>query len=569
MKLPESLTIILPYLLKWIKGSSFPWNRAIVIAVLSCFFIINSQSVRAQSSGDYRSVASGNWNNPAIWQTYNGVSWVPASSAPGLTADAGTVQIMNNTTVTLNVNVNGFTINELIIGDRSGGNDTLLIPDNGEIDLNVNDLIVEVDGILEWEKNGNIYLPAGSRVINQGGTISTSKSCNASQVIYIGTDKFSTCNGNGGSDYSFEDLEESLPPPNSDGDLDECAENPIQTLTASATPPQNAYVVWYANETGGSEVSPTWNTIGTTTYWAESVDDVDSSRRSIFRTPVQLTLRPSPTISVSSSPTCNLLTNTYSLEVTVSGGTVSSTDGTVTDLGGNEWRVSNVPDGTDIVVTVTETNGCTADLQVTSPNCGCPVVNAPNSDGDVRYCEGDPIPALSVTVGPGETADWYDAASGGTLLQVANTDYTPASTGVYYAEARNQVTGCVSSSRTAISLSEDTAMTVVQGGDQTVFSGDSVIFSGVSTGADTYQWEVSEDNGATFQPLSDNAEYSGTTTPDLQLAPVDLDKQGYLYRLEVSHSTSACPAVTSNSARLNIRLRTLILNRNVTKKVTN
>lgn len=32
--------------------------------------------------GDYRTVGSGNYNNPAIWQTWNGVAWVPATVKP-------------------------------------------------------------------------------------------------------------------------------------------------------------------------------------------------------------------------------------------------------------------------------------------------------------------------------------------------------------------------------------------------------------------------------------------------------------------------------------------------------
>ena len=37
----------------------------------------------AQVSGDYRSnVASGNWNATSSWQTFNGTSWVAASSTP-------------------------------------------------------------------------------------------------------------------------------------------------------------------------------------------------------------------------------------------------------------------------------------------------------------------------------------------------------------------------------------------------------------------------------------------------------------------------------------------------------
>jgi hypothetical protein len=60
---------------------------------------------------------------------------------------------------------------------------------------------------------------------------------------------------------------------------------------------------------------------------------------------------------------------------------------------------------------------------------------------------------LSASVGGGETVDWYDASTGGTLLLSSSTSYTTpsiSSTTIYYAEARNTTTGCVSSTRTAV-----------------------------------------------------------------------------------------------------------------------
>ncbi|MDC6351867.1 hypothetical protein PP178_09905 [Zeaxanthinibacter sp. PT1] len=550
-----------------LKYLAFRRSYGILVLCMVLAAVSGIQAIHSQSTGDYRSVISGNWNNPTTWQRYNGTAWVAAVDYPGQNSDVDRVTVRGGNTVTLNIDVNAFMINELFIGDRSGADDILLIPDNGDFDLHTRDLVVEIDGVLEWVKNANIYLPEGSRVINQGGTISTNKSCNASQVIYIGTEKFSTCNGNGGSDYSFDDLETALPPPTSDGDQEECAEQPVQTLTASATPPQNAYVVWYATETGGSEISPTLNTVGTVTYYAESVDDVDADRRSIFRTPVSLTLKPSPTIMVSRAPLCNLLTNTYSLEVTVSSGSVSSTAGTVTDLGGNEWSVSNVPSGTDIVITVTEINGCTDEVAVTSPNCTCPPLNAPVSGGDQSYCSGDPVPELTATVNAGETVDWYDTSSGGVLLASGTQTYTPSGPGTYYAQTRNSVSGCTSSSRTAVSVSEDPRPTATIGPDRTVLVGQVPVFTASATSADTYQWQVSVDGGISYSDLVDGPNYSGSQTLNLTLNTVGINQNNYLYRLLASKSGSSCPPTPSLSAQLTVRIGSIISNRSITPRI--
>ena len=76
----------------------------------------------------------------------------------------------------------------------------------------------------------------------------------------------------------------------------------------------------------------------------------------------------------------------------------------------------------------------------------------PVNGGNQSICSGATIPALTATVGVGETVDWYDTATGGSLLLGDNTSYTPTTAGSYFAEARNTTTNCVSSSRTEIIL---------------------------------------------------------------------------------------------------------------------
>jgi hypothetical protein len=52
----------------------------------------------------------------------------------------------------------------------------------------------------------------------------------------------------------------------------------------------------------------------------------------------------------------------------------------------------------------------------------------------------------------GAVIDWYNAASGGTLLLSGNNSYTPSisTSTTYYAQARNNTTGCLSAARTAV-----------------------------------------------------------------------------------------------------------------------
>src|SRR5215470_16636518 len=62
-------------------------------------------SVCAQSAGDYRSIASGNWNDATKWEMYDGSNWVAATTYPGQNSGSAFVSIMNATTIMLTASV--------------------------------------------------------------------------------------------------------------------------------------------------------------------------------------------------------------------------------------------------------------------------------------------------------------------------------------------------------------------------------------------------------------------------------------------------------------------------------
>lgn len=159
-----------------------------------------------------------------------------------------------------------------------------------------------------------------------------------------------------------------------------------------------------------------------------------------------------PFIVVTSAPTCAPDLATYSIGVTVSSGTVTSTSGTVVNTGGNAWSILAVLSGTNIVVTVTDGYGCQNSISVTAPNCSCPTIAPPVSGGDKSYCASGTIPAITASVPAGQTVDWYDSSSVGTLLKGGSLSYTPSAAGTFYALARNTTTNCSSSTRTAITV---------------------------------------------------------------------------------------------------------------------
>ncbi|MEM1323903.1 MAG: hypothetical protein AAGG75_26825, partial [Bacteroidota bacterium] len=132
--------------------------------------------------------------------------------------------------------------------------------------------------------------------------------------------------------------------------------------------------------------------------------------------------------------------------------------GTITDLGMGQLSVSDIPIDDNLVLTAISPGNaaCTASLSISPPNCDCPIIDPPVSDGDLVICEGEAIPTLSVSVGADETANWYDAAAGGNLLLAGSTSFTPAVSGVgvyvFHVETENTSSSCISLIRTPVQL---------------------------------------------------------------------------------------------------------------------
>jgi hypothetical protein len=72
----------------------------------------------------------------------------------------------------------------------------------------------------------------------------------------------------------------------------------------------------------------------------------------------------------------------------------------------------------------------------------------------VTICAGDPIPFLEVTVGPGESANWYATETSTTVLAGgANTlKYKPTGEGVFWVESVKVDVGCKSTVRVPVTL---------------------------------------------------------------------------------------------------------------------
>jgi hypothetical protein len=123
--------------------------------------LTDNRSTKAAGAltGDYRSVASGNWSNIATWESYNGLIWVAAVSAP--TSASGVITIQNGHIVTITTNV---TVDQVVI--NSGGEVDL----NSGITLTVANVAgtdLDVSGI--FKNSGSVSINASATVAFQSG----------------------------------------------------------------------------------------------------------------------------------------------------------------------------------------------------------------------------------------------------------------------------------------------------------------------------------------------------------------------------------------------------------------
>jgi gliding motility-associated-like protein len=124
--------------------------------------------------------------------------------------------------------------------------------------------------------------------------------------------------------------------------------------------------------------------------------------------------------------------------------------------------------------------------------------DAPISNGDVSLCI-DNLGGVRVNVPDGVLVNWYDAPSGGNELETNKVFYESSISGTFYAEAISEIAGCISSSRTAVTLTynelpvvEDEALTFCENSSIILTSGISNVSHSWSTGETTPQISVSE-----------------------------------------------------------------------------
>lgn len=102
------------------------WSKKIVIVIIALAFSIHYSF--SQSTGDFRTNGNVNFTSAANWQTYNGSAWVAAAAAPTTTGGVVTISAGNTATVAANTAIKSLIVNETI-----NLNDGVTLTVNGDV----------------------------------------------------------------------------------------------------------------------------------------------------------------------------------------------------------------------------------------------------------------------------------------------------------------------------------------------------------------------------------------------------------------------------------------------------
>ena len=217
---------------------------------------------------------------------------------------------------------------------------------------------------------------------------------------------------------------------------------------------------WYTVASGGTALTTAnsytiANPTTTTTYYVEGYN-ATTGCISASRTAVTLTVNPLPVApTISNLTTCTGTSATLTISLPAGGTTYNwytvSTGGTSVNTGPT-YTISN-PTTTITYYVEAVSAGCISTTRTAVTLTVNPLPAAPTIP-NLTTCAGTSATLSVSSPVAGISYRWYTVASGGTALTTANS-YTisnPTTTITYYVEGYNATTGCISASRTAVTL---------------------------------------------------------------------------------------------------------------------
>ncbi len=123
----------------------------------------------AQTAGDYRSVASGNWNDLLTWENYDGANWIAAGATP-TAANANVITIQATHIVTNTANVSADQVIVAAGGTLVSGTGNFTAAAGADTDLAIAGTFIALSGSssLTIASGANVVVQSGGALIHNG-----------------------------------------------------------------------------------------------------------------------------------------------------------------------------------------------------------------------------------------------------------------------------------------------------------------------------------------------------------------------------------------------------------------
>ncbi len=226
-------------------------------------------------------------------------------------------------------------------------------------------------------------------------------------------------------------------------------------------------------------------------------------------------------------------TGTVSLSATSSGNVIdwyaSSTGGTALTTGSNNFTTPSIAATTIYYAEARNAStGCVSGTRTA-------ITATVNTTAPATGTNGSRCGTGSVTLSAsssGNVIDWYAASTGGTALLTASNSFTTpsiSSSTLYYAEARNINTGCISATRTAVTATIN--VTTIPTGTNGSRCGTGIVLISASSSGNVIDWYAASTGGTAL--LSGSNSY---TTPSIAATTT--------YYAEARNTTTGCISAT-------------------------
>lgn len=245
---------------------------------------------------------------------------------------------------------------------------------------------------------------------------------------------------------------------------------------------------------------------------------------------------------------------------TVSGGTAIAT--------GNNFTTPSISSNTTYYVDVTD-NGCTSISRTAIVATVLPMASATVSVEDTSCGINNGKITFTFSDHPSKTNIEFSLNNQGTYeTQVADNSgsvtYTNLAAGNYHLWVRWGDNSCPVDLGVYIINTIPLVTLNSLPSSQTVFAGTSITLSIATSLLNVCQWQVSKDGGISYTDITNGLIYSGSATPNLTIAKIPLNMNGYLYRVSVTNPLTGCAAVISNNTLLSVKVSSIISNRRIT-----